>query len=40
VPTVEDAIRRHQGEASFSSLLFLDLTPEQKNDLLSFLNSL
>ena len=38
--TVEDAIQRHQGEASFSSQRFSELTPEQQSDLLAFLSSL
>ena len=39
-PTLENAIERHRGEAEFVSRRFRELTPIEKQDLLSFLNSL
>jgi CxxC motif-containing protein (DUF1111 family) len=38
--TVQDAIRRHRGEAERVSLRFFELSEDQKDDLLTFLNSL
>jgi len=39
-PAIEDAIRRHQGEARNITFRFLALTEEDRQRLLSFLNSL
>ncbi len=38
--TLQDAIRRHRGEALLTSVRFLTLTPEQKQQLITFLSSL
>jgi CxxC motif-containing protein (DUF1111 family) len=38
--SLDQAIRRHQGEAARSSEKFRDLTPQERSDLLAFLNSL
>ncbi len=39
-PTIEEAIRRHAGEARQVTERFLRLTPAERNDLLAFLESL
>jgi CxxC motif-containing protein (DUF1111 family) len=39
-PTLQNAIERHQGEASHVTLRFFELTPTEKTQLLTFLNSL
>ena len=38
--TLDDAIRAHDGEGSFSRTNYLNLTTDQKNLLIQFLNSL
>ena len=38
--TIEDAIRRHSGEAERVAGMFLQLPPEQARELLAFLRSL
>ena len=39
-PTLENAIERHRGEAEHVSRRFRELTPAEKQDLVTFLNSL
>jgi CxxC motif-containing protein (DUF1111 family) len=38
--SLEDAIRRHEGEAEHVRRRFLELSPEEKQQMLTFLNSL
>jgi CxxC motif-containing protein (DUF1111 family) len=38
--TLENAILRHRGEARHVTRRFSDLSPEEKNQLFAFLNSL
>jgi len=38
--TLEDAVRRHRGEALLPAIRFRALTPEEKERLITFLNSL
>jgi CxxC motif-containing protein (DUF1111 family) len=39
-PTLENAIERHRGEAEHVSRRFRELSPAEKQDLVTFLNSL